>query len=196
MTKVLREITPLSGKDCFYIVERYKSEFLFPLHTHEEFELNFIESGKGVQRVVGDSIEEIGDYDLTLIAGDKLEHVWKQGSCTATDVREITIQLSANLLGEGLLTRNQFADIRKMLDRAALGLDTQLLVPEMEDISLPERCRRVNAICQEFGKDQVILLSLHVNAAGNGRKWMNARGWSCYTTRGETAADGLAGCTP
>ena len=74
----------------------------------------------------------------------------------------------------------------------ALGLDAQLLVPELEDIPLPERCRRVNAICQEFGKDQVILLSLHVNAAGNGREWMNARGWSCYTTRGKTAADGLA----
>ena len=74
----------------------------------------------------------------------------------------------------------------------ALGLDAQLLVPELEDISLPERCRRVNAICQEFGKDQVILVSLHVNAAGNGREWMNARGWSCYTTRGETAADGLS----
>ena len=74
----------------------------------------------------------------------------------------------------------------------ALGLDAQLLVPELEDISLPERCRRVNAICQESGKDQVILLSLHVNAAGNGREWMNAGGWSCYTTRGETAADGLA----
>ncbi len=74
----------------------------------------------------------------------------------------------------------------------ALGLDAQLLVPELEDISLPERCRRVNAFCQEFGKDQVILVSLHVNAAGNGREWMNARGWSCYTTRGETAADGLA----
>ena len=74
----------------------------------------------------------------------------------------------------------------------ALGLDAQLLVPELEDISLPERCRRVNAFCQEFGKDQVILVSLHVNAAGNGREWMNARGLSCYTTRGETAADGLA----
>lgn len=73
-----------------------------------------------------------------------------------------------------------------------LGLDAQLLVPELEDIPLPERCRRVNAVCQEFGKDQVILLSLHVNAAGKGREWMNARGWSCYTTRGETAADGLA----
>lgn len=76
----------------------------------------------------------------------------------------------------------------------ALNLDVRLLVPELEDISLPERCRRVNAICKEFGNDQVILISLHVNAAGNGREWLNARGWSCYTTRGNTKADSLASC--
>lgn len=76
----------------------------------------------------------------------------------------------------------------------ALNLDARLLVPELEDISLKERCRRVNAICKEFGNDQVILISLHVNAAGNGREWLNARGWSCYTTRGNTKADSLASC--
>ena len=74
----------------------------------------------------------------------------------------------------------------------ALGLDARLLVPELEDISLSERCRRVNTLCQEQGKDQVLLISLHVNAAGNGREWMNARGWSCYTTPGQTASDDLA----
>ena len=75
-----------------------------------------------------------------------------------------------------------------------LGIDSRFLVPEQEDIPLPERCRRANAICEQFGCDQVILLSLHVNAAGNGQKWMNARGWSCYTSRGETKADALATC--
>ncbi len=122
MSKVLREITALSAKDCFYIVERYKNEFLFPLHSHEEYELNFIEHGKGVRRVVGDSIEEIGDYELTLIAGNNLEHVWEQGSCTATDVREITIQFSSTLFGPELLSRNQFSSIRKMFERASSGL--------------------------------------------------------------------------
>lgn len=76
----------------------------------------------------------------------------------------------------------------------ALNLDARLLVPELEDISLKERCRRANAICKEFGNDQVILISLHVNAAGMGKEWMKARGWSCYTTRGQTAADSLASC--
>ena len=76
----------------------------------------------------------------------------------------------------------------------ALGLDAQLVVPEREDISLKERCRRVNAICRQIGNDQVILLSIHVNAAGNGQNWLDARGWSCFTTRGKTKADSLATC--
>ena len=76
----------------------------------------------------------------------------------------------------------------------AIGLDVLFLVPEREDISLKERCRRVNKICQQLGKDQVLLISIHINAAGNGQNWLDARGWSCFTTRGKTKADALATC--
>ena len=126
MRKVLRETTPLSDKDCFYIVERFKSEFLFPLHCHEEFELNFIEGGGGIRRIVGDSMEEIGDYELTLVANSELEHVWEQGNCTNSEVREITIQFSPQLFGNDLLSRTQFVSIRKMLERATLGVSFSL----------------------------------------------------------------------
>ena len=87
---------------------------------------------------------------------------------------------------------NRYLAFRIREELTKLGLDARLLVPEREDISLAERCRRVNKICQKVGKDQVILISIHVNASGNGQEWMNSRGWSCYTTRGNTAADGLA----
>jgi len=50
----------------------------------------------------------------------------------------------------------------------SLGLDAELLVPEERDISLPERCRRVNTWCRRLGKDNVILISIHANAAGHG----------------------------
>lgn len=63
--QIIREITPLSDKDCFYIAERYKTEFTYPIHNHSEFELNFTEKAAGVRRVVGDSSEVIGDYDGT-----------------------------------------------------------------------------------------------------------------------------------
>ena len=122
MANVLREITSITDNDCFYIVERHKSEFTWPIHSPAEYELNFIERGRGVRRVVGDSIEEIGDFELTLITGDGLEHAWEQGRCKQSDIREITIQFSPRLLDAKLLARNQFASIRKMFERARMGL--------------------------------------------------------------------------
>lgn len=92
MSEVLTEITQLSELDCFHIVERHKTEFTYPLHRHREFELNFVEHGAGVRRIVGDSMETIGDYDLALIAAENLEHVWEDGNCKSPDIREITAQ--------------------------------------------------------------------------------------------------------
>ena len=48
---IIREITPLSDKDCFYVAERYKTEFTYPIHNHAEFELNFCEKAAGVPYV-------------------------------------------------------------------------------------------------------------------------------------------------
>lgn len=122
MNNVFIEICHLSDKDCFHIVERHKTEFDYPLHKHKEFELNFVEHAAGVRRIVGDSIEEIGEYDLVLIGGGGLEHVWEQGSCTSKNIREITIQFSPNLFEGEMLSKNQFASIRKMFDDAQYGI--------------------------------------------------------------------------
>ena len=81
--------------------------------------------------------------------------------------------------------------VADLIDR---GYDAELLVPEDNDISLEERVRRVNALCSAHGKSNVILVSVHVNAAGNGSKWTNATGWSVYTCKGQTVSDKLAEC--
>jgi len=119
---VIKEITPLSDKDCLYIADRRKTEFTYPIHCHSEYELNFVEKGAGVLRKIGDSIEMIGDYDLVLITGDQLEHVWEQHECKSKEIREITIQFSSSLLYEGLLYKNQFSTISQMLEQAQKGL--------------------------------------------------------------------------
>lgn len=126
MSEVLTEITQLSELDCFHIVERHKTEFTYPLHRHREFELNFVEHGAGVRRIVGDSMETIGDYDLALIAAENLEHVWEDGNCKSPDIREITIQFSPDFLGDGILAKNQFDSIRKMLKAADHGISFPL----------------------------------------------------------------------
>lgn len=64
------------------------------------------------------------------------------------------------------------------------NIETILLVPEDEAISLEERVKRTNKICKE-AKDagkQCILISIHNNAAGSGAKWMNASGWSVWVS--------------
>ena len=86
------------------------------------------------------------------------------------------------------IARRVVSDLR---DR---GLDAELLVPEDDDISLAERVRRVNTACFLLGKQNIILVSIHVNAAGNGSKWLNATGWSVYTCKGQTESDKLAEC--
>lgn len=123
---IITEISPLSEKDCLFIVERYKTEFTYPLHNHKEYELNFVENGAGVRRIVGDSVEEIGDYDLVLLCGDNLEHVWEQGNCQSKQIREITIQFSPDLFSDNFIAKKQFTSIRKMLDRAQKGLSFTL----------------------------------------------------------------------
>jgi AraC-like DNA-binding protein len=126
MSEVLTEITQLSDLDCFYIAERHKTEFTYPLHRHREFELNFIEHGAGVRRIVGDSIETVGEYDLALIGAENLEHVWENGTCQSPDIREITIQFAPDFLGDKILEKNQFDSIRKMLKAAEHGLSFPL----------------------------------------------------------------------
>lgn len=85
-------------------------------------------------------------------------------------------------LYEWEFNRDIVCRLSEMLVRS--GIPYEVLVPEMSDVPLSERCRRANEIYdREAGN--CILLSIHGNAGGG-------TGWEAYTTRGETKADGLA----
>lgn len=73
-----------------------------------------------------------------------------------------------------------------------LGYNADLLVPEIYDVKLLERVHRVNVKCQSRGRDNVLCVSIHCNAAGNGDKWTNATGWEIWTSPGKTKSDDLA----
>ena len=121
-SKVIHEITPLMGKDLLYIAERHKKEFTYPIHNHEVYELNFVEHAPGVRRIVGDSSEVIGDYDLVLITSADLEHVWEQNTCTSEDIHEITIHFDLNFDSSSFLGKNPFTSLRAMMLEARKGL--------------------------------------------------------------------------
>jgi AraC-like DNA-binding protein len=118
---ILREITPLTQSDCFTIFSRVKTEFDFPMHCHEELELNFIMNAKGAKRIVGDHIDEIDDLELVLV-GSNLPHVWQTHKCKDKEIREITIQFHKDLFDDKFLRRNQLSFIRNMLEKSARGI--------------------------------------------------------------------------
>lgn len=120
--KVIKEITPLSEKDFFYIADRVKREFTYPIHSHSDYELNFTENAAGVKRIVGDSVEVIGDYDLVLVSSKELEHVLEQHECKSPKIREITIQFSPNIFEQNFTNKQQFDSIRKMLVKGQKGI--------------------------------------------------------------------------
>lgn len=117
----MREITPLTQNDCFTLFSRVKKEFSFPLHYHEEFELNFIMHANGAKRIVGDCIEVIDNLELVLI-GPNLYHSWFTHQCKNEEIKEITIQWHKDLFDDKFLCRNQLNFIRSMFERSMRGI--------------------------------------------------------------------------
>lgn len=56
------------------------------------------------------------------------------------------------------------------------------------------RANYVNSLCSKYGTSNCVYVSVHVNAAGADGQWKSARGWSVYTSPGQTKSDTLATC--
>ena len=78
-----------------------------------------------------------------------------------------------------------------------MGITVFETVSEAEDnikVGLTTRANRCNDICAKYGTANVLFVSIHANAAGNGG-WMNARGWSVFVSKNcSEASKQLAGC--
>lgn len=119
--EVPTEVTPLSDCDFLYVVDRTKDSFTFPVHRHAEFEINFVENCAGARRIVGDSEEEVGEFDLCIV-GHGVEHGWKQHNCRSGYIREITIQFPVDIFGNEMLRRTQMQSVKTLLDNASKGV--------------------------------------------------------------------------
>ncbi|SNR31154.1 AraC family transcriptional regulator [Lutibacter flavus] len=136
-----REITPIAPEDSFQVFDRIKDDFDFPIHFHPEYELNFIFNGKGVRRVVGDSMEEISEIELVLI-GPNLEHCWELHNCKSKKINEITIQFHNDLFDDKMLSRRIFKPIKDMFERSNYGI----LFSKKTSHDLRERIQKLSKI--------------------------------------------------
>ncbi|PQJ91697.1 N-acetylmuramoyl-L-alanine amidase [Photobacterium phosphoreum] len=65
------------------------------------------------------------------------------------------------------------------------GIENKIIVPELEDISLPTRVRRANHLVTQYPVHQCLLISVHANAGGGS-------GFEIFTSRGQTDSDIIA----
>ena len=102
--------------------------------------------------------------------------------------REMIDDIEAILLGYGY---NVVVDFRQLEPNALMSWKTQ---KELQNKELAYRVSYVNNLCKKFGSRKCLYVSIHVDASGNGKEWMQARGWTVYTSKGKTSADDLATC--
>ncbi|WP_178983383.1 AraC family transcriptional regulator [Winogradskyella helgolandensis] len=170
-----REITPLSPEDSFLVFDRVKEDFDFPIHFHPEYELNFIHNGKGVKRIIGDNMEEIGDVELVLV-GPNLHHGWVTHNCKSKAIHEITIQFDENLFTQDFLRRRIMKPIRDMFNRSIHGiLFSKKTASELYD--------RISQVSRLDGMDYFLELISILHDLANSR---NQRLLSTYTVNRES----------
>jgi len=152
-SNVMREITPLTPGDCFTIFSRVKEKFDFPLHYHDEYELNLIINAKGAKRVVGGHIEAIDDLELVLV-GPNVYHAWFTHQCQSKSITEVTIQFHKDLFDDKFLRRNQLSFVKNMIERSQRGI---LFSPE----TIAALKDRIYSLNKKSGFDSVLeLLSI------------------------------------
>ena len=88
---------------------------------------------------------------------------------------------------EELKTKLEVYGIETMID--FLPLEPCKEMGNTTNGELSWRVKFVNKVAKEVGKNNVLYVSIHVNAAGSAGKWMSARGWSAYTSPGHTISD-------
>lgn len=118
---IIEELTPCQTTKTIHVERREKTKFDFPLHTHEEMELNLLVGCKGALRVVGDSITELDDLDLTLV-GPNVPHGWLQHKCKSRKIKEITIQFPSINFHMGYLEQNNIGSLYSLVKNSTRGV--------------------------------------------------------------------------
>ena len=126
-----------------------------------------------------------------------LDHPWIPGKCSPDG--EFKEAIFSRELVKDLLPIMQSYGFISLVDYTGLtpdGVNIKAYANSLEDQQRAElnfRVRKVNEVCKIYGKENVIYVSLHVNASGNGQ-WMKASGWEIFTSPGQTKSDVLATC--
>ena len=120
---VYKEITPLTQKDVFIIINSEKIGFDYPIHYHSAYELTLVLNSSG-NRIIGDSVEKYSSNDLVLI-GPEIYHKWDDDDILPekrNNAHVITIQFSKEFFNQSLLSKKEFLSFKNLLKDSQRGL--------------------------------------------------------------------------
>lgn len=85
----------------------------------------------------------------------------------------------------------EYAWARDIAKRVQAGLqkrdiDAQLVTPEDNDVPIMTRVNRINTVCKTVGAKNVLLVSIHNNASGNG-VWGKSKGFSVFVSKNSSS---------
>lgn len=124
--KAILQKVPVSS-DASFAIQQFRSPYFdAPWHFHPEFELVLVVQGTG-KRFVGDHICNFKPGDLVLL-GPNLPHWYRNDSAyyennSTLQAESLVIQFTKGFLGEIFFELPETTPIRKLLEKAVLGVE-------------------------------------------------------------------------
>ncbi|GEO08109.1 AraC family transcriptional regulator [Segetibacter aerophilus] len=110
----------------FVIKELAEKHFDPTWHSHSEYQLFYVGEGTGT-RFIGDSIKLFNAGEL-VFTGPHLPHLWRSEEAyfersSTLQTRGIVIYLNEHFLGEDILAKDEFIQLKKLFAKSIQGLE-------------------------------------------------------------------------
>ena len=115
-----------TAQESLRVIELRGPTYKCTWHFHPEFQIGLVVKGSG-HRIVGDNIAPLETGDLSLL-GPNLPHAWQFEGAPAGRQRElhgIIVYFQEGFLGSDFLKRPEAERIKRLLARAAVGLQVR-----------------------------------------------------------------------
>lgn len=152
MKKIVNEQLHISNNNPVRTRFYHYRTFTYPWHFHGEYELMYVEKGRG-QCLIGDSIVEYSDHCL-LFFGSELPHCMQnivEDGEDAEGVNGVIVQFEKDFMNYSFSNYVQFIPIRSMLNLAGRGI-----VYRLED--RPDICEMIRSLPRSEGFEQILSL--------------------------------------
>ena len=121
MKYILKEITPLGKNDLFIANYWPDNQMDFPLHFHEDYELNLTLNVRG-KRILGNLVEDFTEKDLVITTPNVLHCYKRDDAFLNVRCEVVVIQFPKELPSWGIFDTDQLRNIRNLLCQPAPGL--------------------------------------------------------------------------